>query len=893
MKLIITLLLALIAPPILHAEIVNVAGRGTAFSNSDLFGGASIYRLIDGNRLNTIHLDELPWPDAAYTVDLGANYAVTEIRIFPRQDGCCPERLQNFRVSVHQDNAGMIGTEIWGANMFTDGSHAPSGAGAVVEIPLPSPQNGRWVQVKSLESVVPDYALQMTELEIYADVPPSEVNRALNALATSNRPLWNGISPAVLVDGNRSAAGNQVLHGLADIESPFFYEINMGVAVNLSRIVIWPRQDGCCADRLSNYRVSVHQDENGQIGEAVWSADMRTDFSNPGSAPGDRELITPNLDPAGNFQGQWIRIESLDESPIPNYALQMVEVEAFGEPLGAASLLITAQPRDTAAAPGQTATFSVGANLPGGDSSQIGYQWQKDGQNISGATEAEYTTPPLLSGDDKSVYRVVISYPGLPNQTSAEAILRINLAFQAAAYTNRPLWGPGGWNIDKLVNGDRTDVFHLDVEPEPGAAYEIDLGAMIQFEEIAIWPRQDGCCPERLSEFRVSVHTDANGAIGDQVWSADYFMDGSNPGASAGNVVRIVASDNPEGNFEGQWIRILSLEDPVQNYALQMTELEAYGTFSSPEPVLSVAIEPADYGTAPGRVANFSVTARLLNGDPAQIQYQWRKNGAAIPGATSASYSTPPVMEADEGAKYSVVLSFPGLAEIVSREAVLSFDYNYAKGQPAYTNQPLWGPGGWNINMLTDGNRLGVFHLDVTPAAGAAYEVDLGADVNLEKISIHPRQDGCCPERFTNLRVSVHQDSNGAIGESVWSTDIFTDGTNPGSGAGIVVDLTSESDPGGTFRGQWVRIQSLDDPVGDYALQMTELEVYGKLATPLVLPPTVAITRTEATVTLTWDGGTLESATEVTGPFQSVPDATSPYQTSLEGTQRYYRVRQP
>jgi hypothetical protein len=891
MRKIITLLFALTSLPLLHAEIVNVAGRGAAFANSDLFGGASIYRLIDGNRQNTLHLDEFPWPDAAYSVDLGANYSVTEIRIYPRQDACCPERLRNFRVSVHQDNAGMIGAEVWGVNNFTDGSHAPSGAGEVVVIPLPSPQSGRWVQVSSLESPVPDYALQMTELEVYADVPPSEVNRALNTLAISNRPLWNGVSPSILVDGDRSASGSQVLHGLAEIESPFFYEFNLGVEVNLSRIVIWPRQDGCCADRLSNYRVSVHQDDDGQLGQAVWSADLRTDFSNPGSAPGDRELILPNLDPAGNFQGQWIRIESLDESPIPNYALQMVEVEAFGEPVGSASLLMTGQPLDVAAAPGQTATFSVAATVPGGDSTQITYQWQKNGVDIPGATEAVYTTPPLLSGDDKNVYRAVVSYPGLPSQTSAEATLRINLAYQANAYTNRPLWGPGGWNITRLVDGNRAGVFHLDVEPESGAAYEVDLGAVIQFEEILIWARQDGCCPERLTNFRVSIHNDADGARGDQVWSADYFTDGTNPGASSGSVVRIVASDNPGGTFAGQWIQILSLEDPVQNYALQMNELEVYGAFSSPEPILTVAVDPADYGAAPGRVATFSVTPRILNGDASLIQYQWQKNGVNIPGATSATYSTPPVMEADEGAKYSVVLSYPDLADISSREAVLLFDYNYAKGQPAYTNRPLWGPGGWNINQLTDGNRLGVFHLDVTPQAGAAYEVDLGADLNVEKISIYPRQDGCCPDRFTNLRLSVHQDSNGAIGESVWSTDIFTDGTNPGSGADIVVDLTGELDPGGVFRGQWVRIQSLDDPVGDYALQMTELEVYGKLANPQVLPPTLAISRTETAVTLTWDGGTLESATEVTGTFQAVPDATSPYQPPLEGTQRYYRVR--
>jgi hypothetical protein len=155
--------------------------------------------------------------------------------------------------------------------------------------------------------------------------------------------------------------------------------------------------------------------------------------------------------------------------------------------------------------------------------------------------------------------------------------LRINYAFHATASTSSPLWAPGNWSINKLVNGDRSDVFHLDTEPPSGATYQVDLGAPVQLDEIDIWPRQDGCCGERLTNFRVSVHTNQNGTIGDPVWSADFFTDGTHPDSAPGSVVRIKADSNPTGKFTGQWIQVQTLEDPVQNYALQMTELEAYG----------------------------------------------------------------------------------------------------------------------------------------------------------------------------------------------------------------------------------------------------------------------------------------------------------------------------
>src|SRR5207247_833994 len=251
-------------------------------------------------------------------------------------------------------------------------------------------------------------------------------------------------------------------------------------------------------------------------------------------------------------------------------------------------------------------------------------------------------------------------YPGLASVTSAEATVRLNLAFESKAYSNRPLWAPGGWNISKLVNGDGPAVCPGATDIRPGMAYQVDLGASVTLQEIVIYPRQDGCCPDRLSNIRVSVHKDNTGQIGDPVWSADLFTDGSNAGSGPGVKFSVTAPLNAGGKFEGQWIQILSLEDPEPNYAMQMCELEVFGSYVGGNPVLQILQQPADYGTVPGRTARFGIAAKVVNGDPGRITYQWQKNRANIPGATGTNYVSGPLTDADVGSKYRCVVSYPG-----------------------------------------------------------------------------------------------------------------------------------------------------------------------------------------------------------------------------------------
>jgi hypothetical protein len=82
---------------------------------------------------------------------------------------------------------------------------------------------------------------------------------------------------------------------------------------------------------------------------------------------------------------------------------------------------ITTQPADVTVREGQTARFSVTAT----GTTPLTYQWKKNGANISGATNASYTTPPTTMGDDGARFSVVVSNVA-GSVTSRNAILTVN-----------------------------------------------------------------------------------------------------------------------------------------------------------------------------------------------------------------------------------------------------------------------------------------------------------------------------------------------------------------------------------------------------------------------------------------------------------------------------------
>src|SRR5437763_12550883 len=84
---------------------------------------------------------------------------------------------------------------------------------------------------------------------------------------------------------------------------------------------------------------------------------------------------------------------------------------------------ITTPPANETVTVGQTATFTVVAT----GTTPLGYQWQKNGTAIRGATSASYTTPATTSTDNGAQFRVVVSNVA-GNVTSNAATLTVNAA---------------------------------------------------------------------------------------------------------------------------------------------------------------------------------------------------------------------------------------------------------------------------------------------------------------------------------------------------------------------------------------------------------------------------------------------------------------------------------
>ena len=118
-----------------------------------------------------------------------------------------------------------------------------------------------------------------------------------------------------------------------------------------------------------------------------------------------------------------------------------------------------------------------------------------------------------------------------------------------------------------------------------------------------------------------------------------------------------------------------SFDVVVSNSVGTVTSAAATLTVNVPP---SITTPPANVTVTAPDAANFSVVAA---GD-APLSYQWRRNGAPIAGATSASYVLTPTAGSDSGASFDVVVS-NGVGSVTSAAATLTVNVT-----PSITTPP-------------------------------------------------------------------------------------------------------------------------------------------------------------------------------------------------------------
>ena len=95
-----------------------------------------------------------------------------------------------------------------------------------------------------------------------------------------------------------------------------------------------------------------------------------------------------------------------------------------------------------------------------------------------------------------------------------------------------------------------------------------------------------------------------------------------------------------------------------------------------------ITAQPASVTVNAGATASFNVAATSNTA----LSYQWRKNGNAVGGATAAGYTTPPTTSADNGARFSVVVT-NATGSVTSAEATLTVTGS-DPSLPVITGQP-------------------------------------------------------------------------------------------------------------------------------------------------------------------------------------------------------------
>ncbi len=159
------------------------------------------------------------------------------------------------------------------------------------------------------------------QLRKIADAPPETItNWSLEpgASASQSSTGWNGVASKA-IDGNTDGVywNGSVTH--TQITSNSWWQVNLGQDRPIDEIVLHNRTD-CCAERLSNYRISILNNS----GNVIQAIDLHTDSGQSG--------LTETWQLPSTVIGRTVRIETLGRNRAGNEVVTLAEVEVFGNP---------------------------------------------------------------------------------------------------------------------------------------------------------------------------------------------------------------------------------------------------------------------------------------------------------------------------------------------------------------------------------------------------------------------------------------------------------------------------------------------------------------------------------------------------------------------------------
>ena len=353
-------------------------------------------------------------------------------------------------------------------------------------------------------------------------------------------------------------------------------------------------------------------------------------------------------------------------------------------PPAATAPAVTTAPASLTVTAGQPATFTVTAS----GTAPLTYQWQRSDVAVPGATSASYTLSTSLVADSGSTWRVVVSNAA-GSVTSAAATLTVNPAPVGPALIAQP--------VGTTVVAGTPANFSVQATGTAPLIYQWQRdGVNVTGATAASYSLASPGAADSGVVFRVVVSnstgsvTSSNAllTVADAVALPTIAAQPQSANTLDGSTALVSVSVTGTGPFGYQWRRngtaisgatastyitpTLTLADTGVVYSVVVTNGAGNVTSSNatimvnPQPVALTA-QPASAAVTAGQTASFSAAAT----GSAPISYQWRRNGVAIAGATSASYTTPASAVADSGALFTVLVS-NAANSVTSNAATLS-----------------------------------------------------------------------------------------------------------------------------------------------------------------------------------------------------------------------------
>jgi len=421
--------------------------------------------------------------------------------------------------------------------------------------------------------------------------------------------------------------------------------------------------------------------------------------------------------------------------------LQLIQVSGPGFPSNSIPAAIVTPPSSLSIPQGADAYFSVETSGPG-----VQILWKKNNVIIPGATSANLILPTTAA--DNGAQIVAVAYNNVNSVTSTPpatiTFIAPTIPFNKVVGANfigrnggNATLTPGGYagvvpqinwnNIDEgAVN--HTGSSQLTEGNGVGTSITLDYAAADSWSSDGPTATPDDILMKGIlkattttpakvtlkglpagTAYDVYVYTTENGkgALGHMTQGAtSYYLEPEDkfsgafiqatvttpdptvpPPALAYPVANYVQFANVSPDASGN-ILITVTKDGIANDGLgiagvQIVQITGTGLPTNNAPI-AILTDPTSAIVAPGGSATFSASAGPFP------KYQWKRNGAAIPGATQSSYTLNNVSAADNGATFTVVAN-NNISSAASLTATLTVDPAgpYAGHRASISTQPV------------------------------------------------------------------------------------------------------------------------------------------------------------------------------------------------------------